>query len=499
MLPNGFGELRPPGGMFTKSENDMLRSAIIEYCTSKNIETTDLAVTGKCRGAWTEISKRLPDRTRQSVYRRGLRLILPCTRGSWSEDEAQALLRLVEQHGRKWAVIQNKLGRTAESCFDKYRELLKTNNKWSDDETKLFMNLIRKALGIEDPNVGFAEMVSKVKREGIVIPFSAISRQMGDTNRTRLACYRYWQKLSKGYDSGGSPTGATKSKAMEKEPVNSPPDSRKNGRYQTKGKPSQNEKIGKENVEDAEGDGSGQAEHTKISPGAAPASTTEEAGEEESSSSSVTVPPMNREALTEKQLRKLAKKEAKAKTAKTREKANVKDSKKQAKKEKRESPKRKRNEEDDSTSLEGTFADSKPPTPKQPRKLEKRRYHAKSREGTKQNKSKAQKRPEGKTQSLEQNCDGEPSGDLVNMRHPSEGRVMSKTNKAEVSILDKTFYELELQPVLTGDTSGLGAEAGTSASAKVARRQALKVKGAGELDKEAKRKSRKAKKKGRAR
>jgi hypothetical protein len=38
------------------------------------------------KGAWTEIAKKLPHRSVQSVYRHGLRQLHPFKRGAWSDE-----------------------------------------------------------------------------------------------------------------------------------------------------------------------------------------------------------------------------------------------------------------------------------------------------------------------------------------------------------------------------------------------------------------------------
>lgn len=47
----------------------------------------------------------------------------PFKRGAWTEDECDMLVDLVQRSGKKWASIQVKLNRSADSCRDKYREM----------------------------------------------------------------------------------------------------------------------------------------------------------------------------------------------------------------------------------------------------------------------------------------------------------------------------------------------------------------------------------------
>lgn len=51
-----------------------------------------------------------------------LRLLL-CPQGVFTEDEDRRLLDLVDQHGRKWKLIGQELGRLPEQCRDRWRHI----------------------------------------------------------------------------------------------------------------------------------------------------------------------------------------------------------------------------------------------------------------------------------------------------------------------------------------------------------------------------------------
>uniref|UniRef100_A0A6T7HTI9 Myb-like domain-containing protein n=1 Tax=Attheya septentrionalis TaxID=420275 RepID=A0A6T7HTI9_9STRA len=195
---NGFGDPTPSGGKFSPEESEIVRRGIEEYCERKGISTARLCSEcdhkSELKGAWMEISRNLPLRTVQSVYRHGLRQLHPFSRGPWSDEEVQTLLQLVTRMGKKWSTIQQTLGRTADSCRDKYREINSEyiKGRWKENETELLLRLIREQLKV-DPNTEVAEMANMVESQQIVLPWSTISKQIG--KRSRLSCFKKWQKL----------------------------------------------------------------------------------------------------------------------------------------------------------------------------------------------------------------------------------------------------------------------------------------------------------------
>lgn len=197
---NGFGEpCVRSGGKFTREETETVRRAVEEYCAMRQIPTSRLCSEcdhkAELKGAWMEIAKRLPHRTVQSVYRHGLRQLHPFKRGPWTEQECQSLMDLVARMGKKWSAIQGKLNRSADSCRDKFREMSSdfVKGRWKEGETEILKRLIRDHLHA-DPNADIKELGKMVEREGIVIPWSTISKRMH--KRSRLSCFKKWQKMT---------------------------------------------------------------------------------------------------------------------------------------------------------------------------------------------------------------------------------------------------------------------------------------------------------------
>jgi hypothetical protein len=97
--------------------------------------------------------------------------------------------------GKKWAAIQQKLNRSADSCRDKYREMSDdyVRGRWKENETEILKRLIREHLNAE-PTADIKELGKMVEAEGIKVPWSTISKRMA--KRSRLSCFKKWQKMT---------------------------------------------------------------------------------------------------------------------------------------------------------------------------------------------------------------------------------------------------------------------------------------------------------------
>lgn len=203
---NGFGaSVSKQTGKFSKDESEEVKEAIEQYCNAKQISVARLCSEcdhkAELKGAWMEIAKRLPHRSVQSVYRHGIRQCHPFKRGAWSDAECTMLTELVQTLGKKWAAIQAKLNRSADSCRDKYREMSDeyVKGRWKEEETEALQKLIRDHLnhatnGATKYMGDMKELGKYVESENIQIPWSTISKRMG--KRSRLSCFKKWQKMT---------------------------------------------------------------------------------------------------------------------------------------------------------------------------------------------------------------------------------------------------------------------------------------------------------------
>ena len=215
---NAFGAPVPKqSGKFSKEESELVKKSVEEYCAAKQISTARLCSEcdhkAELKGAWMEIAKRIPHRSVQSVYRHGIRRLHPFKRGGWTEGECEGLVELVARYGKKWSTIQGKLNRSADSCRDKYREMGDefVKGRWKEHDTEMLKTLIRELVGVP-ADTSMKEVARIVDERGIQIPWSTISRRIH--KRTRLSCFKKWQKLigvvSDDSDYGGDGGGKRK-------------------------------------------------------------------------------------------------------------------------------------------------------------------------------------------------------------------------------------------------------------------------------------------------
>ncbi|GKY93929.1 hypothetical protein MPSEU_000359800 [Mayamaea pseudoterrestris] len=221
-VKNGFGMAVPnSSGKFTNEESEMIRRSIEEYCSAKGISTSRLCSEcdhkAELKGAWMEISRRLPHRSVQSVYRHGIRQLHPFKRGAWSEEEVKMLSDLVQRLGKKWSAIQVKLHRSADACRDKYREMSDdyVKGRWKEPEVEQLKSIIREFLNV-DRDTDMRDLGRMVEAQGIQIPWSAISKRMG--KRSRLSCFKKWQKMT-GTEGGAILPEEEVAEEQEDEPV----------------------------------------------------------------------------------------------------------------------------------------------------------------------------------------------------------------------------------------------------------------------------------------
>ncbi len=202
---NGFGQPVLTGGMYKPDEERILDAAVRDYCASKNVTLTQLCGgedrrkhDGMVRGAWAEIARCLPHRTVLSVYRKALRRHHGLRRGPWTEEEVASLFRLVDIHGRRWRVMQDKLGRSDVDCRNKY-EYSNANfqrGKWSSESVGLLLRKVREALDVppDEKEMDVREINRRTLERDVRIPWTSVGHSV---NRRREDCYFKWKQMTR--------------------------------------------------------------------------------------------------------------------------------------------------------------------------------------------------------------------------------------------------------------------------------------------------------------
>jgi len=176
---NPCGELTPDQmrteGKFTSWEDDILIQAIEKYfeVNFPHMHFDDAAallIDKPPRGAWHQIAQSLPRRTEASVQSHGRRLFsyTKYISGSFSKEEIEEVIRLVENYGTKWSLIGEKLCRFPQACCHVYRYYHNPVNKgpWTKEEDELFLKAVMDHYGGQMPSpedkIPFARILEKI-------------------------------------------------------------------------------------------------------------------------------------------------------------------------------------------------------------------------------------------------------------------------------------------------------------------------------------------------
>ncbi|KAL4471624.1 hypothetical protein ABPG74_008517 [Tetrahymena malaccensis] len=149
-------------GKFTDDEISLLKESMCKYAFEKGLGESGLIklvsekATKETLGAWTQIAEVLPYRSVQSCHNFCRRRFNPNNYGGkWTPEETSQLLALVREHGRKWKLIGQQLGRTETNVRDKYKSLGEDNAEqrkidyWSLDELVQLIKLISQHTGLK--------------------------------------------------------------------------------------------------------------------------------------------------------------------------------------------------------------------------------------------------------------------------------------------------------------------------------------------------------------
>ncbi|KAJ1607371.1 myb domain-containing protein [Cryptosporidium canis] len=116
-------------GKFSSSEREIISTSIRDYIKSQHwnwdegLDNLFSTRGGKKDRHWPIIGESLPNRSLQSIYYCAKRMFIRGKRGKWTSEEEQELIKLVSEHGKKWSMFMELIGRPAASIRDKWRDL----------------------------------------------------------------------------------------------------------------------------------------------------------------------------------------------------------------------------------------------------------------------------------------------------------------------------------------------------------------------------------------
>ncbi|CAB1107510.1 MYB [Ectocarpus sp. CCAP 1310/34] len=183
------------GGKYSNTESKIVVDAIKSYASANAITVESLCQDGSrsvgSKRAWLSIANCLPDRSVQSIYRHGIRQLHGMKMGPWTDEEVAQLKLLVSTHGNKWSEIGKKVGRSADACRDKSRELIPTPQEgpWTEQEEKLLNKLIMDRMECSED----MSEVMLTGDEDVDVPWAEVARII--KSRNRIACRKKWDYL----------------------------------------------------------------------------------------------------------------------------------------------------------------------------------------------------------------------------------------------------------------------------------------------------------------
>ncbi|KAK4447759.1 hypothetical protein QBC34DRAFT_408822 [Podospora aff. communis PSN243] len=195
-------------GPLTAREQKQVRDAVEAFRESESLPREELVrvihtnpqqAKGRIYGElWSSVVEACPTRKRQ-------KLITWCrqnyhnfvARGTWTKEQDDELMDMIERHGKKWAHIGGLINRLPMDCRDRYRNHLVCRDTvkldyWSkDEEEKLY-----EAVQIAAKRIREDKTLAKADDETIesMINWQLISEAMGQT-RNRLQCMKKWKQL----------------------------------------------------------------------------------------------------------------------------------------------------------------------------------------------------------------------------------------------------------------------------------------------------------------
>ena len=152
------------------------------------------------RRAFIEISRGVSTRNAKQIYGWILRnMNKKASKGKWTKDETEELLKQFEIHGPKWSKISSIIGRPASACRDKWRlakcPAERRTGHWSPEETLRLVQLVNghfQKRGAR-PGCGPGENLEHLElRDNI--PWKSISSEL--RTRNEQACLQRWYQIA---------------------------------------------------------------------------------------------------------------------------------------------------------------------------------------------------------------------------------------------------------------------------------------------------------------
>ncbi|KAH0647062.1 hypothetical protein KY290_033060 [Solanum tuberosum] len=146
------------GKKFTQEEDEIAKDAVCRYIEVYNLGDEGLQKVLNCksypevRGCWKEIGKAIPYRPYRAVYYRAQRLFRMGEKRKWTEEEHGMLRKFQGQHGNKWTVLADELGKHPVHVGNAWHRIKLENQKrgqWDQEEVQKLFDLVNTDLQLK--------------------------------------------------------------------------------------------------------------------------------------------------------------------------------------------------------------------------------------------------------------------------------------------------------------------------------------------------------------
>ncbi|KRX17975.1 Transcription termination factor 1 [Trichinella nelsoni] len=143
-------------GAFSEKEDKRVRKNWKRYSRFYNVEYRDFFYIEnseipdrrsflKSTNFYAELARKLPWRSSYSVVQRARNILHPNyeNHANYTKEQTEALGNFVQEYGRKWAVIGDKLGRTPLSVGYRYKNMRRRKGRFTPEEHTAFIEAIK--------------------------------------------------------------------------------------------------------------------------------------------------------------------------------------------------------------------------------------------------------------------------------------------------------------------------------------------------------------------
>ncbi|KAI7364653.1 hypothetical protein KC354_g5526 [Hortaea werneckii] len=235
----------PAAGAFDSSEKAAADAVFAYMCRQEGLTPTQMRVkvsNWKAVGDFkTEMQAALPNRNQRAIRKFCLRRFTAEDTGPWTEEQDAMLRMAYTEHPNQWAEIGRTVGRTGDSCRDRWRHHLTYDNAdtgpWSQEEEEKLVKAVSECLEVVRENArkeNNDEVLSDRTKQESLISWNMVADKM-DRKRGKKRCYEKWRNmryrapLNKRTSNPASDTTAPAPEAVQPQPPASKfnPDSKK--------------------------------------------------------------------------------------------------------------------------------------------------------------------------------------------------------------------------------------------------------------------------------